>query len=377
MDGSAPSFSDKPLAGKSGSGTVPPMRRTLISLTLALFVWNTGAAERIVDLSNQAVGREPANFRAITGGTGKPGVWRIAADKVPPLIPAFTPGAAADTTQNVIAQSATDEVANRTPMLLFDEEDFADFTCKLRFKIVEGALRQQAGIAFRVQDEKNYYVIRANAASKSFTYSKVYDGNPIGSPISVPAPVEKGKWHTIAVQCNATSINVFFDGQQLIPTMTDITFKSGAVGLWTLGDTIAYFTDIKLDFKHRVVIAQQLVNDTMKKYSRLRGMQIYTLLSNKPGVHLVASNDPTEVGQVGGKTEEQIIQEGVTAYGSESRRKVSVVVPLRDRNGDPVAAVRFKMNRFPGETRDTSVAKTQPMIRDMQRRIQSINDLVD
>ena len=115
----------------------------------------------------------------------------------------------------------------------------------------------------------------------------------------------------------------------------------------------------------------------MKKYSRLRGIQIYTLLPNKPGVHLVASSDPSEVGQVGGKTEEQVIREGVNAYGSEGRKKVTVLAPLRDRNGDPVAAVRFKMNRFPGETRRTSVAKTLPMLRDMQRRVQSVGDLVD
>jgi hypothetical protein len=377
MDGSAPSFFDNPLAGNSGSGTLPPMRRILISLAFTLLAWNTGAAERVIDLSTQAIGRAPANFRALNGGTGKPGVWKIAAEKVAPLIPVFTPGAGGDTTQNVIAQTDTQLEANRTPMLLFEEEELSEFTIKLRLKIVAGLLKEEAGIAFRIQDEKNYYVIRANPGSKTFSYSKIYNGKPAGAPISVPAPVEKGKWHTIAVQCKASTINVFFDDKQIIPTMTDYTFKSGGVGLWTLGDTVAYFTDIKLDYKHHIVVAQQLVNDTMKKYSRLRGIQIYTLLPNKPGVHLVASSDPSEVGQVGGKTEEQVIREGVNAYGSEGRKKVTVLAPLRDRNGDPVAAVRFKMNRFPGETRRTSVAKTLPMLRDMQRRVQSVGDLVD
>lgn len=377
MDGSAPSFFDNPLAGISGSGTLPPMRRILITLAAALLAWNLGAAERVIDLSGQAIGRAPANFHALNGGTGSPGVWKIAADKVPPLIPVFTPGAGGDTTQNVIAQTDTRMEANRMPMLMLDADDFSEFTIKLRLKIVDGLLNEQAGIAFRAQDEKNYYVIRADSAAKTFSYSKIYNGKPVGGPISVPAPVEKGKWHNIAVQCKATSINVFFDDKQIIPTMTDITFKTGGVGLWTLGDTVAYFTDIKLNYKHHVAVAQQLVNDTMKKYSRLRGIQIYTLLADKPGVHLVASSDPSEVGQVGGKTEEQIIQEGVTAYGSEGRKKVTVLVPLRDRNGDPVAAVRFKMNRFPGETRRTSVAKTAPMLRDMQRRVQSVGDLVN
>ncbi len=354
------------------------MKRLPCILTLTACVFAASGAERVVDLSDLAIGRSPDGLTALTGGEGKPGVWKIVTDAVPSAFPSFTPGARKNATQKVIAQTDTELESGRVPMLLFDEEAFADFTCTVRLKIVDGLLRQQAGLTFRAQDKDNYYVTRIDGMAKKLSFAKMYQGRPAGPPIEVDAPVAKGKWHTLRVNCRGNSINIFLDDQQPIPTLTDNTFKIGAAGLWTLGDTVARFADLKLDFKRHVRLAQKLVDDLLKEYPRLRGVQIYTLLPDKPGIHLVASSDPSEVGQLGGKTEEEVIQTGGTAYGVQKReRQTTVVVPLRDRNGDPVAAVRFRMKRALGETRRTSVAKTQPMIRAMQRRVLSVNDLVE
>ncbi len=354
------------------------MKRVLCSLTLFVGACLAAGAERVVDLSGMAVGKAPEGFRELTGGEGKPGSWKIVTDAVPSAFPTFTPGVAKQSTQNVIAQTDAELESGRMPMLLLEEEEFGDFSCSFRFKIVDGLLRQQAGLMFRAQDESNYYVVRVDGLTGKLGFAKMFRGKPAGPPIEVDAPVEKGKWHKLRIECRGTSIQIQLDGKQPIPALTDTTFKLGTVGLWTLGDTVAYFADLKLDFTRHVPLAQKLVEDVMEKYSRLRGVQIYTLLSDKPGIHLVASSDPAEVGQLGGKTEEEVIQSGGTAYGVQRKdRQATVVVPLRDRNGDPVAAVRFKMQRVFGETRRTSVAKTQPMIRMMQRRVLSVNDLVD
>ena len=164
----------------------------------------------------------------------------------------------------------------------------------------------------------------------------------------------------------------------IVPANGRVLGENGDAAL-TLEIIRVHRTLFELDaFTKRIGLAQQLIDATMKKYSRLKGMQIYTLLPNKPGVHLVASSDLSEVGQKGGVTEEDVIQRAVTVVGIQKELKqATVVAPLRDRNGDPVAAVRFKMRRSRGELKRTSAAKTAPMIRDMQRRVQSVNDLVD
>jgi hypothetical protein len=55
-------------------------------------------------------------------------------------------------------------------MLVFDGETFSDFTFTTRFKIVSGEVEQMAGVAFRVQDERNYYYVRANAKNQNVAF---------------------------------------------------------------------------------------------------------------------------------------------------------------------------------------------------------------
>lgn len=356
-----------------------PMSRPIgTSLLLALALSASGA-ERTVDLDAEKAGAPPSGFTSVTGGAGDPGKWVILADDVPPLLPSFNPNASKIYKKNVIAQTSEDIKRGRYPMLFFDEkDDFTDFECSFRFKVANGILLQSAGMVFRAQDKDNYYVIRADTSAKVFGFSKFVGGEMAGAPIAVNVPVEKGQWHEMTVRCKGNQISVYLDGKQAIPTMTDNSYRKGKVGFWTQADTVAYFSDIQLTFKRKTNLAQQLVAEIMEKYGRLEGMEIYTILPDKPGIHLIASNKPEDIGKPGGKTEEEIMQTGAYAYGTQKKKKIATVVqPLRDRNGDPIAAVRFTMDRFRGETQKTSVAKTMPMLRDMQRRVASMSDLVD
>jgi DNA-binding IclR family transcriptional regulator len=81
------------------------------------------------------------------------------------------------------------------------------------------------------------------------------------------------------------------------------------------------------------------------------------------------------VGHAGGKVEPDVIALGTTYCGKE-KDSVSVVMPLRDRNGDPVAAVRVIMKPFSGQTEQNAYARAMPIIREMQGRVNSLQDLV-
>jgi DNA-binding IclR family transcriptional regulator len=73
--------------------------------------------------------------------------------------------------------------------------------------------------------------------------------------------------------------------------------------------------------------------------------------------------------------EQDVIAQGTTYYGLE-KESVSVVMPLRDRNGDPVAAVRVIMKTFAGQTEQNAVVRALPIVREMQQRVASLQDLV-
>jgi hypothetical protein len=119
--------------------------------------------------------------------------------------------------------------------------------------------------------------------------------------------------------------------------------------------------------------AKAIVHDAVKKYGRLRGLKVYTLdARGEPKV--VASKNENDIGSPGGKVEKDCIARGVMFYGKD-RESVSVVMPLRDRNGDPVAAARVVMETFTGQTEQNALARARPIVKDMQARVQSLQEL--
>ena len=62
------------------------------------------------------------------------------------------------------------------PILLYDRETFTDLTLTTKFKLVDGVVEQMAGIVFRLQDEKNFYVIRASGLGNNVRFYKMVAG---------------------------------------------------------------------------------------------------------------------------------------------------------------------------------------------------------
>jgi hypothetical protein len=75
-----------------------------------------------------------------------------------------------------VAQLARYAVDQHFPVLVLNDETFDDFTFTTRLKITGGALAQMAGVVFRYQDPKNYYVLVASVLDKHFWFFKIVDG---------------------------------------------------------------------------------------------------------------------------------------------------------------------------------------------------------
>ncbi len=307
-------------------------------------------------------------------GEGKPGTWKVIADDVPlPLAP-LTPNAPTTMKKNVVAQLASDTTDEHFPMLILGKEKYTDFTLKTKFKIVDGATEQMAGIAFRIQDEKNFYVARASALGSTFYFYKFENGHrtpPIGNNMEI----KKGVWHELTIECSGTDIHLLLDGKEAMPMLHDQTFMSGKVGYWTKSDSISYFMDTQISYVPKVPFAQRMVKDTMKEYPRLVGIQVYASPRAKE-TQIIASSDEKEIGTAGGKHEEDVLQNGTPYYNKENEL-VSVMLPLRDRNGEVQAAVRIKMKSFPGQTEENAFVRATPIIKAMQDQVVTVKSLTD
>jgi hypothetical protein len=357
--------------------------RTALFLICGLVPCVAGAAERKFDFSAFPEDRIPPVFRSTVTGSGKPGDWKVIMDEMAPTLPPLSPQAPVVTKRAVLAQLDRDPTDEHFPLLIFEAETFGDFVLTTLFKTVQGEKERMAGIAFRIQNETNYYVARASSLGNTFRFYKVIDGQRealIGPEIQIPS----GVWHQLTIDCKGNQIRFLLNGKQIMPTLTDNPFgnankgfwSTGKIGFWTKSDSVSYFTDTKIVYTPREVPAQILVRDMLKNYPRLLGLKIYAADTALQHPRLVASTDEKELGKPGTSPEQDVIDRGVIYYGKD-KGSVSVTMPLRDRNGDAIAAARVTMKSFPGQTEQNAIARAVPIVKDMQARVQSLEDLVE
>jgi hypothetical protein len=342
-------------------------------LLLIAFELSARGAEIKIDFGDFPTGETPTGFHSALAGGGKPGDWKIIMDDMPSAFTPLTPQAQSVSKRAVLAQTSEDPTDERFPLLIFDKETFKDFKLTTQFKIVSGVMEQMAGVVFRFQNESNFYVVRASTLGHNLRFYKVVDGvrsEPIGPTMDISMSV----WHRLAVQCQGNQITCWLDDLLAMPPLNDNTFGVGKIGFWTKSDAVTYFGDTTITYTPRVPMAQLLVQSVMQKQPRILGLRIYTLDDNG-APHVIASKDEREIGKPGTDAEKNALENGEVSFG-RGKGTVAITLPLRDRNGDPMAAVRVQLQSFPGETQDTAVTRAITIIKLMQAQAASSDELM-
>jgi hypothetical protein len=340
---------------------------------LILWTGPLSATERLVDFTGMKLNETPPGFRSTVAGEGKPGDWKVILDEAPMLLPPISPKAKTMGQRPVLAQLSKDPTDEHYPLLIWDEEMLGDFKLSVRFKLVEGREEEMAGIAFRIQDEKNFYYIRASGLGNTFNFFKVVEGLR-SAPIGVKVEIPKGTWHELALECKGNQIRGWLNGREMFPPLGDRSFAEGKIGFWTKSDSVSYFSDLKLSYTPKITLAQLLVRDALQKYPRLLGLKIFAASTNHTEARVIASNATAELGTPARKPELEVIAHSAIYYGKEEGA-VLVTMPLHDGNGETVAAVKVVMKSFPGQTEKNAIARALPIIKQMETRVRSLNDL--
>ena len=332
-----------------------------------------GAAEFRFDFGRYPLGRCPTNFLSVVNGPGKPGDWKIANEPLPPLREAFSPQAPQTDIMPVLAQTAPDTAADHFPILLYDNEIYADFTLSTRFRMISGSTAQTAGVVFRAADEKNFYAVCASSLENRVFFFKVV-GNTRGAPIGGSLKLAAGAWHSMKITCKGTEIRCEVDGQTF-PPLNDSSFTGGKVGFLTQADTVGQFAESRIEYVPIIPFAKKLLDQTVKAYPRLIALEIYARKGSEP-VRLVASSKSVDMGLPGGKIETDTIEKAAV-YFLRKEKSVEVTVPLRDRNGEIAAALRVEMLTFMGETQDNAVLRAKSIRKYMESQLGAVVDLAD
>lgn len=333
------------------------------------------AAEMAFDFGPGQVDRLPEGFRSLLAGQGQPGLWRVIWDESPSEMPPLSEKAPVVSRRPVLAQLSEDPTDERFPLLVYEPVVFGDFTFTTRFKTVRGQRERMAGVVFRLQDERNFYVVRASSLGNTFRFYKVVDGQRgplIGPTVEIPS----GVWHELTVECRGNQIRCLLNGRELIPPLSDPSFLRGRIGFWTKSDSVSYFADARVVYTPLEPPAQKLVEEVLPRFPRIRDLKIYARRHEDDPPLVVGARERSALGEPGGKTEERVLAEGRPYYVPQKDASV-VVAPLRDRNGDPVAAVRIWFERRPGETGQAVLARAQPILRQLQGRVRYLTDVVE
>ena len=353
------------------------IRSVILPLSCGLLLLGVApcrGAEKSFDFANDALNAIPAGFTNMLAGGGSPGEWRVIQTDAPSAFQSLSGQATQRTTQRALAQLSRDATDERFPMLVYTGDVYADFTLTTQLRLVDGEKEQMAGVAFRIQDEKNFYYVRASARGNTLYFFKIVGGirsAPIGTHIEIP----KGVWHELTVECRGNQIKVLFNGKETIPAMLDKSFMFGRIGFWTKSDSVSHFTNTRLLYTPRETLAQTLVRDTQKHY-RLEDLMIFTHPASESALKVIASMKPEDLGKAGTELERTVVESG-KVYQSKIASLITMTLPLHDANGDPVAAVRLVMKSFTGETEKTALNRAVPVVRRMESHIRTHGDLVN
>jgi len=189
--------------------------------------------ETVFNFDSDAVGSLPEGWSNQKTGKGGLGKWSVMADPTAPSQP------------NVLAQASKENPGYHFNVAVAEETSFSDVEIELQFKAIDGQEDQGGGPVWRYKDADNYYVCRANPLESNFRVYKVVDGNRKqmqSAKVDIPANV----WHSLKVKNVGNHIQCWYDGK-LYLDVTDESFTSGKVGLWTKADAVTWFDDVKVE----------------------------------------------------------------------------------------------------------------------------------
>jgi hypothetical protein len=191
------------------------------------------SAATVIAIVNMEVGAAPADFEFARTGQGGQGQWTVMSD------PTSFSG-------RVIEQSSTDRTDYRFPLAIFRSVVAKNVDVSARFKPVAGRVDQAGGIAVRVLDADNYYVVRANALEDNVRFYRVVKGRREQID-GVNTKVASNEWHTLGLKVDGERFIIEFDGKTLFTT-SDKTFGgTGKIALWTKSDSVTRFDQIAID----------------------------------------------------------------------------------------------------------------------------------
>jgi hypothetical protein len=184
---------------------------------------------RVIDFDALPVGAMPPGWSVPAGVPGPPSRWEVRKDQTAPTQP------------YVLAQVSSDPAADRFPLAILDGVAFRDGDVSVRIKPVAG---QGGGLVWRYRDERNFYLVRANASDNTVGVYRVQNGQQ--SLVMAPAKYEisPNTWSILKISARGARFQVYLDHRRILEGHDSAFAGPGKVGLCTVAES--YFDDFRV-----------------------------------------------------------------------------------------------------------------------------------
>lgn len=144
------------------------------------------------------------------------------------------------------AKPFADAVKSHASFPLAVVRDVANFdvgTVTVRFKPMAGCEDQAAGIAFALQPNGDYLILRANGLENNLILFQFKNGRRSAlKEVRAPAP-KSGQWHELKMVVASGIVRGSVDGTHYL----EFALKqptAGRLGLWSKADSVVQFRDL-------------------------------------------------------------------------------------------------------------------------------------
>jgi hypothetical protein len=193
------------------------------------------ASTRVIDFDALPVGTMPPGWSVAMTNPGPPARWEVVKDQSAPTQP------------YVLAQVSNDPNGNGFPLAIFENVLLRDGDVSVRIKPVAGGGDHGGGLVWRYRDERNHYLLRANAADNTVSVFRVQNGQR--TALAAPAKYEltANGWSILKVSARGSRFQVYVDHRRVLEGNDGAFTAAGKVGLCTVAESVMYFDDFRVN----------------------------------------------------------------------------------------------------------------------------------
>ena len=209
-----------------------------------------------IDVAHEKAGAEPSRFLGVVGN------WVVGPDDGKNILmvdgrqwkrgqPA---GGLADKARLIYGSRHEEFIDNVKAFAYFPYavaqgiDDFQNGEISMRFKLIEGALDQCAGILFNLKPNGDYLTVRFNGKEDNLVLWTFNKGTrKFVKKGSEDMPLQMKQWYTMKIVIQGTKLEGYLNGKLLL-NYTLAEPVTGKIGVWSKTDSVSYFDDYTVTF---------------------------------------------------------------------------------------------------------------------------------